>query len=92
MYLKGWFSTWLKNNSLPNSSLDHISRYNQNNLNITNVKMIVNTTKLRYTIKRKKKVKDKEKISQSVIIIVLLFFIYRFIEKRVVELKRGLFN
>ena len=31
MYLKGWFSTWLKNNSLPNSSLDHISRYNQNN-------------------------------------------------------------
>ena len=51
MYLKGWFSTWLKNNSLPNSSLDHISRYNQNNLNITNVnEMIVNTTNLRYMI------------------------------------------
>ena len=53
MYLKGWFSNWLKNNSLPNSSLDHISRYNQNNLNITNVKMIVNVANLRYTIKRK---------------------------------------
>ena len=54
MYLKGWFSTWLKNNSLPNSSLDHISRYNQNNLNITNVdEMIVNATNLRYTIKTK---------------------------------------
>ena len=53
MYLKGWSSTWLKNNSLPNSSLDHISRYNQNNLNITNVKMIVNVTNLRYTIKTK---------------------------------------
>ena len=37
----------------------------------------------------KKKVKDKEKISQSVIV---LFFIYRFIEKRVVELKRILFD
>ena len=54
MYLKGWFSTWLKNNSLPNSSLDHISRYNQNNLNIVNVnEMIVNATNLRYTIKTK---------------------------------------
>ena len=51
MYLKGWFLTWLKNNSLPNSSLDHISRYNQNNLNITNInEMITNTTKLRYVI------------------------------------------
>ena len=51
MDLKGWFSTWLKNNSLPNSSLDHISRYNQNNLNITNVnEMIVNTTNLSYMI------------------------------------------
>jgi hypothetical protein len=51
MYLKGWFSTWLKNNSLPNSSLDHISRYNQNNLNIMNVnEMIVNTTNLRCMI------------------------------------------
>ena len=53
MYLKGCFSTWLKNNSLPNSSLDHISRYNQNKLNITNVKMIVNVTNLGYTIKTK---------------------------------------
>ena len=51
MYLKGWFLTWSDNNSLPNSSLDHISRYNQNNLNITNVnEMIVNTTNLRYMI------------------------------------------
>ena len=54
MYLKGWFSTWLKNNSLPNSSLDHISRYNQNNLNIMNVnEIIVNTTNLRYMIETK---------------------------------------
>ena len=51
MYLKGWFLTWSKNNSLPNSSLDHISRYNQNNLNIMNAnEMIVNTTNLRYMI------------------------------------------
>ena len=51
MYLKGWFLTWSKNNSLPNSSLDHISQYNQNNLNIMNVnEMIVNTTNLRYMI------------------------------------------
>src|SRR5688572_24546662 len=51
MYSKGWFSTWSDNNSLPNSSLDHISRYNQNNLNIMNVnEMIVNTTNLRYMI------------------------------------------
>ena len=51
MYLKGWFLTWSKNNSLPNSSLDHISRYNQSNLNIMNVnEMIVNTTNLRYMI------------------------------------------
>ena len=51
MYLKGWFLTWLKNNSLPNSSLDHISRYNQSNLNIMNVnEMIVNTTNLRCMI------------------------------------------
>ena len=63
MYLKGWFSTWLKNNSLPNSSLDHISRYNQNNLNITNFKMIVNATNLRYMIKRK-----HEKIKQIYLI------------------------
>ena len=46
--------TWLKNNSLPNSSLDHISRYNQNNLNIVNAnEMIVNTTNLRYMIEMK---------------------------------------
>src|SRR6185436_16462917 len=51
MYLKGWFLTWSKNNSLPNSSLDHISRYNQSNLNIMNVnEMIVNTTNLRCMI------------------------------------------